>query len=809
MNIDNQYNNNNNGQLPGAEDDSDIFDIKKTIKNLVVNWYYFVGGLLITLLFAFIYIRYTDPVYQINAAIMVENESGGNSGSSLSGGAGMFQDLGGMFNMASSVNNEEEILRTRSLMYRVVKDLQLNVNYFRQEDIRSIETFENTPYAVHLIALRDSIKPFMVHWKEVGPNSYKLSDDKEKNVLTAKYNDTVRYNKCFFYITRNKFINIDKDAEDKFFFKISSYDNATSSYQRNLAITVPDLKANVMDLSINSEVPSKGEFVLNYFIQSYLQSSLEQRNQIADSTLVFINARLGIVTNELKTIETQIALYKGNNKIIDPAVQAQLMANTYDANYKLASQLDLQLAVIKDLQEYLKDEKNNKRIVPSNLVVNDITFTELVSKYNTLMIDRDRISLNYPETNPLLQNIDLQLSNIRRDMINNLSSLQANIQQSKTHLQINDQSLNTKIFGAPSVEKGYLELSREQKIKEALYLFLVQRREEIAISRSSNMAKAKVIDAAKATSNPVSPNQTIIYIAAIILGLFIPSIIIYLRSVLNTKILSKEDIIKKVRVPVLGEINHNNAKNSLIVTDQLSRSIITEQFRTLRTNLQFILTSKDQKTIMVTSSMGNEGKSFISLNLANVLALANNRVLLIELDLRKPKILKYLDISPKNGLSNYLISDIGVEEIVIPSGINENLFVAGSGAIPPNPTELLLSSRLADFFTAVKKQFDYIVIDSPPIGLVTDGQIIAKHANATLYIVRQKFTLRNQLNIIQDIHENKKISNLYILINDVKEKGSYGYGYTYGYGYAYGNGNGYFEKTRKNKISRLNKIFSK
>jgi tyrosine-protein kinase Etk/Wzc len=210
---------------------------------------------------------------------------------------------------------------------------------------------------------------------------------------------------------------------------------------------------------------------------------------------------------------------------------------------------------------------------------------------------------------------------------------------------------------------------------------------------------------------------------------------------------------------------------------------------------------------MVTSSMGNEGKSFISLNLANVLALANNRVLLVELDLRKPKILKYLNISSKQGLANYLISDISIEKIIIPSGINENLFLACSGTIPPNPTELLLRPRLADFFATVKKQFDYIIIDSPPVGLVTDGQIISKYVDATLFIIRQKYTLKNQLIIIQDIYENKKINNLCILVNDVKEKSGYGYGYTLGYGYGYGNGNGYFEKAGKNKKYSFNKIF--
>lgn len=810
------YNLNNNGSTVHLKngstlqsDDSDLFDIKKVVGNIIAHWYYFALGLFITLLLAFLYIRYSEPVYQVEAGIMVENENGSSSSSPLSQGSTIFQDLGGAFNMTSTVDNEEEILKTRSLMYRVVKDLQLNVTYYTQEDIRQIETFDKTPYAVHLVVAPDTLLvPLTLHWKEVNATSYILSDANDEKILTAKYGDTVRYNRCVFYISRNKYIKIDKDDEEKFVFQITSYDNATTAYQYNLVITIPSEEANVIDLSVTSKVPSKGEYVLNYFIQRYLRSSLEQRNQIADSTLNFINARLGIVTRELGDVERQVALYKGNNKIISPDVQASLMASTYDENFKQASQLELQLSIIKNLKEYLLDEGNNKRIVPSGLVTTDPTFAELVTKYNTLMIERDRASLNYPETNPLLQNIDVQLSNLRKDMVNNLSSSQASIIESKAHLQSSDRSLNSQISVAPNVEKGFLELAREQKIKEALYLFLVQRREEVAISRSSNMAKATIIDEPKALAEPVSPNKPIIFVAAIILGLFVPAITLYTRNILNTRILSREDVVKKTRVSVLAELGHRTT-NDLIVTHKTSRALLAEQFRTLRTNLQFTFKNKGQNVIMITSSMSGEGKSFISLNLANVLALTDKRVLLVDFDLRKPKILKYLNLPNSEGITNYLISDIDVENIIVPSGVHENLFVVGAGIIPPNPTELLLSSKMDEFFTYAKNHFDYIIVDSAPVGLVSDAQVLSKYANVTLYVVRQRFTLKNQLFIVEDMYENRKINNLYILLNDVKSQSRYGYGSGYSYGYGYGYSNGYYENEGKSKKNKLNKIFSK
>ncbi len=777
------------------EDDSETFDIKKVFGNIMDKWYYFIFGTILSLLLAFLVIRYSNPVYEINTEMMVEEQNGSSSGSSLSQGSGLFKDLGGAFNLSSTVENEEEMLKARSLMYSVVKDLQLNVTYYKKEQIRKIETFEKTPYQVHLVEIKNTVKPFVLHWKEVNSASYDVYDSKDKKVLTANYGSTVTYKNCSFSIDRNRNIKISKEDANKFYFQVTSYDNTTAAYQKNLAITVPSDKANAIDISITSQVPSKGEFVLNYFIQRYLRSSLEQRNQIADSTLSFINTRLSLVTGELSNIENQIALYKGNNKIISPDAQAQLLANTSSDNFKQNSQLDLQLDIIHSLKNYIGDESNNKRIVPSNLATADPNFTQIVAKYNTLMIERDRVSLNYPDTNPLLQNIDMQLSNLRKDMISNLSSSQNNIIETKKHLTSDDRSLNARIFVAPNVEKGYLELAREQKIKEALYLFLIQRREEVAISRSSNMAKATVIDEPKALAEPVAPNKLIIYIAFLIAGLLIPAIVFYIRSVLNTKVLTKEDINKKTQIAVLAEIGHVSG-NNLMVTNT-SRSEISEQFKTLRTNLQSVLRNKNQSVIMITSGMSNEGKSFVSLNLANVFALANKKVLLIDFDLRNPNIHQYLQLPDNEGVTNYLLSETDVEKIIKNSGIHPNLYVAGAGAISQNPNELLLHPKMDDLFAFAKNNFDCIIIDSAPIGVMSDAQILSKYADVTLYVARQKVTLKSHLSIVEDIYENEKIKNLYILFNDVKSQKKYGFSNGKKYYYNKDSGNKYINKKKK------------
>ena len=775
----------NNRSLRKKEDFEEGFDIKKVIGLILANWYLFVLGICICLFIAFLYIRYTSAVYETDAQLLVNEDQQKSSPSSLSaGGAEFFQDLSGMFNVTNNVNNEVLVLKTRSLMSQVVKSLQLNITYFKKGRVRSLETYEETPFRVNIINTYDTIKPFVLYWNKIDGTNYKLTNKDGADVLKAKYGDAVKYKNCSFIINKN-FTREDEGNPNLYYFKVINFDVSVTAFLDNLQVSVPDKDASVINLSISSRIPSKGELVLNNFIKTYIQNSLDQKNEIEDSTINFIDTRLALVVNQLNNIEQDIANYKGKNKLINFDEQSSLIAQSYDTNSKEILNGQVQMDVLNILKSYLEDEKNNQRIIPSNIVVVDPTFQELVSKYNTLMIERDRASLNYVETNPILINIDLQLRNLRKDMINNISILQKNLSLSQRSLENNNGMINNQIVGAQNIEKGYLQLAREQKIKEALYLFLVQKREEVAISRSSNIAQSRMIDQPKAQVNPISPKILIIGFSALILGLLIPSIFLLARNLFNTRIITKEDITKQTLVPIIGELSHNH-EDSFLATSLSSRSAIAEQFRSLRTNIQFTFSSGKSKTIMITSSMSSEGKSFISINLANVFALSNSRVVLVELDLRKPKILNYLKLDSNIGLTNYLISDIKVEDIIKPSNINPSLYIVSSGIIPPNPTELLLHEKMRTFFDKLREQFDYIIIDSPPLGLVTDAQIISQYADVSLYIVRQNYTYKKQIEIIQDVYENEKLKNLYLVVNDVKAKGNYGYGYGYSYGYGYG-----------------------
>ena len=790
----------------GASEEA--FDIKKLVGVILANWMIFVGCLIVAGLIVFMYLRYTSPIYQVNSEVLVEDDSKNGSSpmsSLLNSSTGeLFQDLGGAFSMANNVDNEVEILKTRDLMYKVVKDLQLNVTYTYDGSIKETEIYNQSPFTITFVGNADSLSPFSLRWRDLGDRGFSLLEDKKKISLNGKYGDTLSYNNCRFYLTLNQPFAHNR-KKGNYYMNVTSYDLATAAYQKNVQVAVPNKEVTVIDLSMTSTIPVKGETVMGYYIKTYIQSSLDQKNMIADSTLGFISKRLMIVSSDLKSIEQGIAYYKSEHKLINFDVQTSLLAGNYNDNSKQIDQLAVQHQIIEDLKQYLADDKQNKRVIPSYLVSTDPTFLGLVSKYNALMVERDRASLNMTDENPILGNIDLQIQNLRKDLINNLNVQENNVATSESQVKNSNHSLDKTIEGAPELERGYLELARQQKIEEALYMFLTQKREETAISRTSNIAGVRVIDSPKTDFIPVSPKKTKIAAIALILGLLLPAAYLYLKSLLNTRIATREDISKKTNVTILGEISHNRENRLQLSAND--RSPIAEQFRSLRTNIEFTLPGPDEKIILLTSSMSGEGKSFTSLHLANTLSQIGKKVVLLEFDLRKPKIGAYLKSRKELGLSNYLVSRASLDDILTESELHENLSIIFSGVVPPNPTELLSSQRVGILFRELRERFDYVIIDSAPAGLVTDPQILGRYADLTLYIVRQGYTYKNQLHIVEDIVQHEKMKNLYIIVNDVKSSNGYGYAYGYGYGYgqnySYGYGYGNEENNKKNWFRKV------
>lgn len=789
-----QENININGQLPSNGvtplqiRQENPLDLRKMIDKFLRYWYWFLLAVAAMMTLAWLYLRYTTPDYKIIAKILVQDEKKGGQ----IPGEEVLDQLE-MFNSKSSVDNEMEVLKSRSLMEQTVRRLQLNVSYFREGRVKTTEQYNDLPITAHWETLKDSINSVVYQIQPVeAPEKFTISMEGGSFNRTCNWGDTLQLPEGVLRVTRNAERPLSSDG---YYINVLSMDEAVAAYQKQLDISLPSDRVSIVDLTLISPIPEKGEKVLNELISTYMRNSIEDKNKIADSTIAFIDNRLVIVSRELSGVEKDIQQFKQSNELTDLSAQSQLLLQNTSDYAKQVADAQVKLSVIASLQEYINDDKNNRRIVPASIVVQDATFSSLVEKYNTLQLERERQLLASTESNPLVRNIDTQLAGLRTDIANNLASYKKGLEVSLQGLQLNAADINQQVRQVPAKERVFLDYSRQQLLKQELYLFLLKKREESAISKSSNMAIGKTIDPAKSDPKPFQPKNLLIYAVALVLGVLIPAGILYLKDLLNRRVLHKDDISAQTPVPILAEIGHSEDKDVLVEHD--SRSPVAEQFRALRTNLQFILSGERNKVILLTSSMSGEGKSFVATNLAAVLALSGKKVVLLEMDLRKPKISEKLGVDNHTGFSTYAIGKSSLDSVIKPSGINDLCWLIPSGPIPPNPTELLLLEQTERMFNELRQEFDYIIIDTAPIGLVTDAQLLGRYADATLYLVRQGYTFKQQMLLTKELYQQRKMPKINLVVNDVKSGGSY-YGYGYGYGgYAYGNGYVVDEKPRR------------
>ncbi|HEY8919690.1 MAG TPA: polysaccharide biosynthesis tyrosine autokinase, partial [Chitinophaga sp.] len=721
-------------------------DLRKTLDRLIRHWYWFVLCAVLGLFLSWLYLRYATPSYKIKGKILVQDDQ---KGSDLPGEEILSQLQ--MFNNKSSVDNEVEILKSRTLMEKVVRDMELNTTYFVEGRVKKTEQFVKLPFTFHWLTMKDTLDEVKYVLKPLNEKEFTLN---YKDVSRkAAWNDTLHLPEGIVWIRRNDQFPL---LNDEYLIKMQSIDNTVSDYQLLLDIDVPNKQVSTIDLSLTATIPDKGEKVLNKLLDAYLQASVEDKNRIADSTISFIDNRLVIVSAELAGVEKDIQQFKQSNQLANLEEQSKLLvATTGDLSKQLTEQ-QVRLSIVETLEQYIRDEQNNKRVVPSSLIIQDPTFIALVEKYNSLQLERERALLSNTETNPFVQNLNQQLKGLRTDLQNNLASLKQGIQAGLAGLQHNANLVSSEIRSVPGKERVFLDYSRQQTVKQELYLFLLKKREESAISKSSNIAIARIIDLGKSEPLPFKPRRALTYLLGLIGGILLLSAWLYLRELLNRRVTDKEDITKNTPAPILAEIGHN-ANHERVVVEKESRSPVAEQFRAMRTNLQFILSGKKEKVILLTSSMSGEGKSFVATNLAAVLALSGKSVVLMEMDLRKPKISQMLGLPNQLGFSTYAIGKVSLDELIKPSGIHDNFWLIPSGPIPPNPVELLLLERTEQLFAELKEQFDYVIIDTAPIGLVTDAQILGRFADATLYLVRQGYTFKQQVQLIKELYQQRKL----------------------------------------------------
>jgi tyrosine-protein kinase Etk/Wzc len=552
-------------------------------------------------------------------------------------------------------------------------------------------------------------------------------------------------------------------------------------------LNLTEKNSSLIELSLNGAVKEKARDILDQLILEYNKQAIEDKNLVAKSTASFIEDRLSIITKELDSVETGKEAFKEANQLTDIKAESEMyVENASDFNKK-RQEVNTQLELSNAMIEYVKTNSGND-LLPANLGISEAGVNNVIAEYNKLVLERDRILRGSTLKNPVVISLNEQIAQIKANVLESLLSMRSTLQITKQDLDTQARVMGSKIASVPGQEKKYRGIERQQNIKEALYLFLLQKREENSLSLAVTAPKAKIVDSAYTAKEPVSPKSKIIFLAAIILGVLIPFIIIYLKHLFNNKVQSQEDMKRVVRdIPIVGEVPRIGRGESETI-EKNDRSVLSEAFRILHTNLQYLLVNvKDNEqgnVLFVTSTVKGEGKTFSAFNLALTLAYSGKKVLIMGADLRNPQLQRYeVDSKSFQGISDYLsTNDLEISSLIKPSQAKSNLHLLPSGSIPPNPSELWRSSKVSGMFEELRAQYDYIVVDSAPVLLVTDTFLINKYADLTLYVVRAGYTEKKLLDFAIDAKNDGKMHDVSFILNDVK-LANFGYGNKYGYAY--------------------------
>jgi tyrosine-protein kinase Etk/Wzc len=759
--------------------------LREQLEKYLSYWPWFIVSILITFFISYLYLRYAQPLYQATTTILVKDDRKGAIQSELSA----FNDLG-LMNVKSNVDNEIEIIKSRSIVETSVKKLNFNVAFYAETRVKVIELYDNKPYDVSFFDVSKSFyqtsKTYLIDNGK--GTSFELKDAESKSIGVFKYGEVVNLPDAKMILTKKPV------ARQSFpiIMKISAVDQVVQSYKGRVSVSTMGKTTSVVAMSLVDPVPQKAADFLNTMVEIYNQDAIDDKNFISKSTQEFIDQRLKFITKELGDVEKEGESFLREHRLTNISTDAQSLVQNSISFEKELIQAETQVKVVNSLIEYLNDSPKDG-IIPNNIVPamdnqNSNATANLINEYNSLVNQRNR-NLNNGGTDKNLTVINLnnKIDDMRLSIKESLNRLAESLKIKRNDLRAQDNLINSKISNIPSQGREFKIIDRQQKIKEALYLYLLQKREEVGISLAVTAPNAKIIDPAIATKSPVSPNKRMIYIFALLAGLFIPFAFVFLRDFLDTKVKNRKDVEEIVTIPFLGDIPSSESNDQIIEIE--SRSSSAEAVRMIRTNLDFILGNIPDdkcKTIFVTSSIPKEGKTFVSINLAATIALTSKKVLIIGMDIRNPKLNDYITL-PTVGLTNYLAkNDQNINDYIVKIDKYDNLYALPSGVIAPNPVELLSSSKINELFTTLKKEYDYIIVDTPPVSLVTDTLLVAKNADAFVYVIRANYLDKRMLGFIEDLYQQKKLPNLSLILNDTDLKKSYGYAYGYGYGYGYG-----------------------
>lgn len=759
-------------------------DWRELIEKYLIHWKWILFSVILALVVGLIYYRAQYNHYQLKSTLLITDNSSGNQMSQMS----ILKQLDafGMSSTSSNIYNENKVLQSKELIKKVVNELKLYNHYSIRSFLKPIELYSDCPVEVQMeyddMLLIQKPLEFSVEYDD---NAYEISGSYMRQSFEYRLKDLP----ATISTPAGKVQIRLKDAkvlpEDKIFVKISNPIVVIKVYQESLLTTEVPKDGDLVNITFRETNVQKGKDFLKYLTEFYNQDAIDQINKSANFTALFIDGRLELLSGELKTVEKDIQTYKQTNELTNIESDAEIIlqrSNVYDQK---SNEIEIQLQLIKYIEEFLKDPTNKYALIP-NLGLTDVGLVAVIQEYNKLLVTRDRVASGSSDNNPNLISLEAQIKSTRYAIQNSISSSRKGLQISRKEMDSQNTFLMSQLKKIPQQEREFLEIKRQQEIKASLYMFLLQKREEASLSMAVTIPKGRLLDAAD-TADLMSPKLPMIVAVALFLGILLPIGFLYLKFMFTTTFVDRNEVETLTKVPIIAELAHQKTTD-VIIDHGTNASANAELLRLLRSKLQFIMNRPKDRLVLVTSTESGEGKTFVSVNLAVSISLTGKKVLLIGMDLRKPMLSAHFGITAQEGMSSYLSGmEDNYKKLIHSVPEFPHLSVLPGGIIPPNPNELILSDRFDQLIAELREMYEYIIIDSAPVGAVSDTFLINRVSNLTLYVCRANYSDKRNIEYLDRINRENTLKQIYLIVNDVDiEASRYGGKYAYGYGYGYG-----------------------
>jgi len=767
----------NNSQSQYKTSSNDIIDIRAILIKYLKKWHWFVISVLLCIAIAFVYLRMTLPSYSVQTSILLRDDKASNPLSQLA----LLDGFGGV-GASKEVEDEIQILTTRTIKSNVIRALGIETEYFVRNRFRpDVEIYPTSLSPIQLIVpplfnnTLNSTLRFDVKRTKKGYNIVFETRGNRERIFVESLPVTI--NTPYGEVRLNETLSVKPGTR----LRIVTYPNRvlTQRYSAAIRVAPANRRSNAINISTISQTPAKAISVLNKLVDLYNLDAVNERNLVSQNTADFAAEQIISLEKELLSIEVEIEKYKRNHNLTNISSEAELFLRSMSESDRRLAEIQTQINLVTHIDEYLRDEENKNSLIPANLGFEDASLRLLIQEYNTALLERMRLLRSTNEQNPVISQLDNTLATLRSNIIASINSISNGLNISLNDLRQRESQFTARIQNIPTQEREFIELRRRQEATQALYVSLLLRKKENELRLATTTSSTKLLDAAHASLSPVAPKRSIILLVALMFGLAIPLVVIYLLDLLNNKIQDKAEFQRLVHAPFAGTIGQNKTTDPIVVKGNKTTPMI-EMFRQLRTNIQFMIAAKKNPVILITSSISGEGKSFVSANLALSLALMKKKIVIIGLDIRNPMLGEYFEI-PKDdkGMTAFLSNpDIKLQEIIHETSISKNLYVIQAGHVPPNPTELLMSPRLDEIIAELKETFDYIIIDSAPLGVVSDTYQINRVADTVIYVARQDYTPKDWTYFINENFNDKKLNNMSVLLNGTSCIDTY-YGYNH------------------------------